>query len=189
MGSSLLQTLEEKGFPRKWRRKLSLEDTILGSYLLGGRELPAMMMSPTLGEFLSSHTNAPLPCRHFTAAYRGFPPCTQAQPHINRETGYNNVLLPHAPPQELLPTALRSKTMSPFSPPPLSIPRIMFSLPRIMSPALCPTDAVSSYRDCKSIWPLITSALLAVLYIICTFFNSATNLKNAVHFSMFKCLV
>ena len=25
--------------------------------------------------------------KHFTAAYRGFPPCTQSQPPINRETG------------------------------------------------------------------------------------------------------
>ena len=30
--------------------------------------------------------------KHFTAAYRGFPPCTQSQPPINRETGYSNVL-------------------------------------------------------------------------------------------------
>ena len=31
--------------------------------------------------------------KHFTAAYRGFPPCTQSQPPINRETGYSNVLV------------------------------------------------------------------------------------------------
>ena len=30
---------------------------------------------------------------HFTAAYRGFPPCTQSQHPINRETGYSNVLV------------------------------------------------------------------------------------------------
>ena len=30
--------------------------------------------------------------KHFTAAYRGFPPCTQSQHPINRETGYSNVL-------------------------------------------------------------------------------------------------
>ena len=30
--------------------------------------------------------------KHFTAAYRGFPPCTQSQPPANRETGYSNVL-------------------------------------------------------------------------------------------------
>ena len=33
------------------------------------------------------------PLKHFTAAYRGFPPCTQSQYPINRETGYSNVLL------------------------------------------------------------------------------------------------
>ena len=33
------------------------------------------------------------PLKHFTAAYRGFPPCTQSQPPINRETGYSNVLV------------------------------------------------------------------------------------------------
>ena len=33
------------------------------------------------------------PLKHFTAAYRGFPPCTQSQPPINRETGYSNVLI------------------------------------------------------------------------------------------------
>ena len=32
------------------------------------------------------------PLKHFTAAYRGFPPCTQSQYPINRETGYSNVL-------------------------------------------------------------------------------------------------
>ena len=32
------------------------------------------------------------PLKHFTAAYRGFPPCTQSQHPINRETGYSNVL-------------------------------------------------------------------------------------------------
>ena len=31
--------------------------------------------------------------KHFTAAYRGFPPCTQSQPPANRETGYSNVLV------------------------------------------------------------------------------------------------
>ena len=35
------------------------------------------------------------PLKHFTAAYRGFPPCTQSQPPINRETGYSNVLGHH----------------------------------------------------------------------------------------------
>ena len=35
--------------------------------------------------------------KHFTAAYRGFPPCTQSQPPANRETGYSNVL-PSPPP-------------------------------------------------------------------------------------------
>ena len=30
--------------------------------------------------------------KHFTAGYRGFPPCTQSQYPINRETGYSNVL-------------------------------------------------------------------------------------------------
>ena len=28
--------------------------------------------------------------KHFTAGYRGFPPCTQSQ-SLNRETGYSNV--------------------------------------------------------------------------------------------------
>ena len=32
------------------------------------------------------------PLKHFTAAYRGLPPCTQSQHPINRETGYSNVL-------------------------------------------------------------------------------------------------
>ena len=32
------------------------------------------------------------PLKHFTAAYRGSPPCTQSQHPINRETGYSNVL-------------------------------------------------------------------------------------------------
>ena len=35
------------------------------------------------------------PLKHFTAAYRGFPPCTQSQHPINRETGYSNVLTRH----------------------------------------------------------------------------------------------
>ena len=35
--------------------------------------------------------------KHFTAAYRGFPPCTQSQYPINRETGYSNVLGLHGP--------------------------------------------------------------------------------------------
>ena len=30
--------------------------------------------------------------KHFTAAYRGSPPCIQSQHPINRETGYSNVL-------------------------------------------------------------------------------------------------
>ena len=34
------------------------------------------------------------PLKHFTAAYRGFPPCTQSQYPTNRETGYSNVLSP-----------------------------------------------------------------------------------------------
>ena len=33
--------------------------------------------------------------KHFTAAFRGFPPCTQSQHPINRETGYSNVLTLH----------------------------------------------------------------------------------------------
>ena len=32
------------------------------------------------------------PLKHFTAAYRGSPLCTQSQHPINRETGYSNVL-------------------------------------------------------------------------------------------------
>ena len=32
------------------------------------------------------------PLKHFTAAYRGSPPCTQSQHPINRETGNSNVL-------------------------------------------------------------------------------------------------
>ena len=32
------------------------------------------------------------PLKHFTAAYRGLPPCTQSQHPINRETGNSNVL-------------------------------------------------------------------------------------------------
>ena len=35
------------------------------------------------------------PLKHFTAAYRGSPPCTQSQHPINRETGYSNVLMAH----------------------------------------------------------------------------------------------
>ena len=35
--------------------------------------------------------------KHFTAGYRGFPPCTQSQYPINRETGYSNVLVSTAP--------------------------------------------------------------------------------------------
>ena len=34
------------------------------------------------------------PLKHFTAAYRGSPPCIQSQHPINRETGYSNVLGP-----------------------------------------------------------------------------------------------
>ena len=37
-------------------------------------------------------SNTSLALKHFTAAYRGFPPCTQSQPPANRETGYSNVL-------------------------------------------------------------------------------------------------
>ena len=33
------------------------------------------------------------PLKHFTAANRGLPPCTQSQHPINRETGYSNVLV------------------------------------------------------------------------------------------------
>ena len=33
------------------------------------------------------------PLKHFTAAYRGLPPCTQSQHPINRETGNSNVLV------------------------------------------------------------------------------------------------
>ena len=36
--------------------------------------------------------------KHFTAAYRGLPPCTQSQHPINRETGYSNVLGGRRPP-------------------------------------------------------------------------------------------
>ena len=38
------------------------------------------------------------PLKHFTAAYRGSPPCTQSQHPINRETGYSNVLPYVTPP-------------------------------------------------------------------------------------------
>ena len=34
----------------------------------------------------------PQPLKHFTAVYRGLPPCTQSQHPINRETGYSKVL-------------------------------------------------------------------------------------------------
>merc|ERR1712105_122844 len=37
--------------------------------------------------------------KHFTAGYRGFPPCTQSQYPINRETGYSNVLGVSIPPK------------------------------------------------------------------------------------------
>ena len=43
--------------------------------------------------------------KHFTAAYRGLPPCTQSQHPINRETGYSNVLV-HV--QLCIPTNLPS---------------------------------------------------------------------------------
>ena len=47
------------------------------------------------------------PLKHFTAAYRGSPPCTQSQHPINRETGYSNVLgfgRPHPPGWDKIPT-------------------------------------------------------------------------------------
>ena len=37
------------------------------------------------------------PLKHFTAAYRGSPPCTQSQHPINRETGNSNVLVSVGP--------------------------------------------------------------------------------------------
>ena len=54
------------------------------------------------------------PLKHFTAAYRGFQPCTQSQHPINRETGYSNVLHPPPPPcTHVTSTPLRVKA-APF---------------------------------------------------------------------------
>ena len=65
-------------------------------FLAPGKNLPVMKW---IGHVLFAKKNnffcqmwPRQPLKHFTAAYRGFPPCTQSQYPINRETGYSNVL-------------------------------------------------------------------------------------------------
>ena len=56
--------------------------------------------------------------KHFTVAYRGFPPCTQSQLPINRETGYSNLGKNHG----TISAVQMDFVQIAFQPPPLKQP-------------------------------------------------------------------
>ena len=94
------------------------------------------------------------PLKHFTAAYRGLPPCTQSQHPINRETGYSNVLGLVSLRMELLFLVLYSLSwwnILFFS---LSSASLMLASIRISSASFSNHSLISSCTDlyCSSSW-------------------------------------